>query len=612
MRCFEALLPVAVVGGVAASACGGLLGVHEGAGAGSGGQGKGTLTTSSASGGTGGCSSVAPALTCGAVMQATPVLTVDAPDYGNALQPSLVVLASTPPKAAVAYIWQPKAVGPYVSARVASFAGWGTWPPPAPVIANVQDTETGEPLSGISLLAQSNPSRSPPSLDMLYAPTTVNDDQVDNLPHTIWGVGLDGSNPLSQGPGPGTVLFVATGGTDSGVAWPGNVNLLSGVVAPGEGGGAPPFRLVVQFGPNFGGIHSSLGCSTTPLTADAVANEAGWLVAAGLGSPFDLTLTQSVVPPCVKGPSVAVGPGTALTLATINPSVIVATQVVPMASPVTRLRMVNGAGCGTWIVWSLDGEPTLTAGVVSDALTLGTTFPVAAVHGALVPSSFAIESFGGALVVAAVDQVAGSNDQVQVSAMDQSGATLWSATVPTDGTVEGALSVRAAPDGSSLLLAWSELPPGGTTHRIRVARLDCTTCAAGGAACTTGSDCCGAVCEQGTCASPAIGTGTPCTTDADCRGGEACDHALGGTCIGGPVCQSDTDCGEAGVCDTALSVCVGSGDECQSDADCPVGEPCDEPAGRCLPGTCASASGACTSDHDCCSQACDTGAGVCN
>src|ERR1700722_17870765 len=127
--------------------------------------------------------------------------------------------------------------------------------------------------------------------------------------------------------------------------------------------------------------------------------------------------------------------------------------------------------------------------------------------------------------------------------MDESGATLWSATVQTDGTVAGALSLRAAPDGSSLLLAWSELPPGGTKHRIRVARLDCTTCAAGGAACATGSDCCGDVCEQDTCGWAAIGTSGACTTDADCADGALCDDALGGgTCVGGQVCKGDADC----------------------------------------------------------------------
>jgi hypothetical protein len=495
MRWLEMLFLVAVAGGVAASACGARSELPEGASGGSGGQG--TLTTSSSSSGPGGCFSVGPALACGAVMQATPVLTVDAPDYGNAVQPSLVVLASTPPKAAVAYIWQPTALGAYISARVASFAGWGTWPPPAPVIANVQNTETGDPLSGISLLASSNPSRSPPSLDMLYSPMTVNDGNFEDQPQTIAGAGLDGSAGISQSMGAGTVQFIATGGTDSGGAWPGNVNTLSGVAAAGDGtGGSPAFRLVVQFGSNFGGASASLGCSTTPVAADAVTNEAGWLVAAGVGSPFNLTVSQSALPNCVTDPSVAIGPGTALTFATIKPLAIIATQLVQMPSPVARIRMANGAGCGTWIVWSLDGEPTLTAGILSSALTLDTMFPVAAAQGVLVTSSFAVESLGGALVVAAVDQVAGSNDQVQVGAMDESGAALWSATVQTDGTVEGALSLRAAPDGSSLLLAWSELPPGGMTQRIRVARLDCTTCAAAGAACATGADCCGGVCEQ--------------------------------------------------------------------------------------------------------------------
>ncbi len=451
---------------------------------------------------------------------------------------------------------------------------------------------------------------------MFYAPKTVNDGNFDTQPVTCWGVGLDGSSPLSQMSTPGTVRFVAIGGPASGQAWPGEVNLLSGVVAD-EGSGAPPFRLSVQFGPNFGGAQAFLGCSTTALAADAVSNEVGWLVAAGLGSPFTLTNTQlagdGVACTDLSGPSSGLAP--ALTLATISSAfAIAATQVVQMASAVTRVRMVNGAGGRTWIVWSLDGEPTLTAGIVSSALTLDTMFPVAAApgaQGALVPSSFAIESLGDALAVAVVDQVANGNDQVQVGATDQSGATLWSATVQTDGTVLGALSLRAAPDGSALLLAWSELPPGGTTHRIRVARLDCTTCAAGGAACATGSDCCGGGCEHGTCAWPAIGTSTACTTDAECGGGEACDLTLGGACIGSAVCTSDAECEEDGVCDTAFSMCIGGGDDCTSDAACPVGESCDQPAGRCLPGACASAGGACTSDHDCCSQACDTGAGAC-
>jgi hypothetical protein len=50
----------------------------------------------------------------------------------------------------------------------------------------------------------------------------------------------------------------------------------------------------------------------------------------------------------------------------------------------------------------------------------------------------------------------------------------WKTVVPAGGTVGGAVSVRASPKGDALLVAWAELPAGGTQHRIRIARLDCT------------------------------------------------------------------------------------------------------------------------------------------
>jgi len=586
-----------------ASACGARSALREGSGNG------GQAGTSSASSGVGGGTGGAAAVTCGAVVQASSVVTVDGPG-GDAVQPSLVVLASIPPKAAVAYVWNPSALASYTTARVASFAGWGTWPPPALVIANVEGTSTGQPLSSVSLLAQSNPSRSPPSLDLLFSPTTIEDGNFDNQSLTFAGVGLDGSTPFTQSPAPGTVQFLATGGTNSGLVWPGDVNLLSGVVLSREESGSPLLDLVVQAGPNFGGGTGTLGCSTTTLAADAVTNPTGWLVAAGLGSPLTWNPSPSLAPPCVTGPSV--GPGTALTLATMGgPGSVAQTQVLPMASSITRIRMANRTGGGTWIVWSLDGVPTLTAGLVSGALALDPMFPVAAAHGPLVPTSFAVESLGDSLVVAGVEELTGSNDQVQVVAMDETGATVWSATVPTEGTVEGALSLRAAPDGSALLLAWSELPAGGTTHRVRVARLDCTTCAADSKACATGSDCCSGTCEAGACASTLVTTDLACKSDADCVGA-ACDPLLG-TCVGSVVCASDADCTYGNeFCDTTIAVCIPSGSVCSMDDDCPAGQLCDEQTQGCLPGTCVSTGGACTSGHQCCSQTCGTSTGTCN
>src|SRR6185437_7678205 len=196
------------------------------------------------------------------------------------------------------------------------------------------------------------------------------------------------------------------------------------------------------------------------------------------------------------GPSGTVGPGTALTLATIQAGAndtnwVTASQAVQMSSPITRIRMANRPGGGAWVVWSLQ------AGIVSDAPALAPMFPVVGAPGTLVPASFAVDSMGSLLALAAVYENAGSNDQVQVAAIGDDGGPVWSETVQTEGKVEGALSVRAAPDGSALLLAWSELPAGATLHRVRVARVGCATCAGVGAACALGDDCCDGVCKGG-------------------------------------------------------------------------------------------------------------------
>jgi hypothetical protein len=549
------------------------------------------------------------------VAQVTPVLTVDAPEDGDALHPGLVVFpGSTHPTAAVAYVWEPAGFVAQTSARVASFDGWGAWPPPAITYADVQGTETAEHASDVALLATSDPSRGPPGFDLAYAPP----DHPGNFGGavTIFNAGVDGSTPMLQAGG--ATVFLATGAA-SGLAWPGAVNVLAGDVRPSLESALPWFTLVATPGPNFGAAFYFVGCSTTPLAADAVASGAGWLVAAGLGS--ELGAKAGSEPTCAKDPSAAVGPGTNLMLATLDPSpwndqwLTQSASVLQAASPISRIRMVNRPAGGTWIVWSLDGKPDLTVGVVSSALTLGTTFPLAAVEGTLDLTSFAIESFGAELVVAGVTRMAGSNDHIPVIALDESSVSPWGMTVPTEGTVDGAVSLRASPDGSSLLLAWSELPPGGTTHRLRVARIDCSTCAADGAACAAASDCCGARCDQGTCATAVTLVGQVCTGDAVCAaGGEGaiCDPTLG-ICVGGALCKSDADCTWAtDVCNTAVSMCMSGGDACTKDADCPSGERCDpSKGGVCLPGTCAAKGSGCASDHECCSLACDTAKGSC-
>jgi hypothetical protein len=521
------------------------------------------------------------------------------------------------------YVWHPSANGAYTSARVASFDGWGAWPPPALTYADVQNSETGYPLSGVTLLAQTNRAMGPPSFDLLYEPMATDPGNFCVFPLQVSCAGVDGSNG-GGGFLNGTAAFLATGGEAGGDdPFPFATRQMAGTVTPAYQSGDPPYTLIATPQPNFGG-YFSMGCSATPIVADAVDTDVGWLVAAGLGSPLfwqpEDAPGEGDVGAC--GFDISVGPSTNLSVATVaassytDDSSLVETRVLlQAASDITRVRMANRAGAAggsPWIVWSLDGAATLTAAILSKGLTLGPTFPIAAAGGTLVPTSFAIAPFGTELVIAAVDQMAGGNDQVQVNAMDESGATTWSATVQTGGAVDGAVSLRAAPDESSLLLAWSELPPGATTHRLRVARLDCSTCAADGAACTAASDCCGARCDHGTCATAVTLVGKVCTNSAECRPTEACDPTLG-ICIASTVCKSDADCTFAtDICNTAISMCMAGGDVCKKDTDCPAGERCDpHKGGVCLPGTCTPKGGGCASDHDCCNLACDAVSGSC-
>lgn len=121
-------------------------------------------------------------------------------------------------------------------------------------------------------------------------------------------------------------------------------------------------------------------------------------------------------------------------------------------------------------MWHVAGQPALSGGGFQTNVG---SFLVSPQVGELVPTSFDVAARGDGLVVAMVDRVPGSPDRVQLTGISKSGIAAWLNVFATDGTVEGPLSLLVSPDGASLLVAWSELPPGATAHRLRVARLDC-------------------------------------------------------------------------------------------------------------------------------------------
>src|SRR5262249_55610114 len=129
-------------GGPAASGSGG------NAGSANGGSGGATSATSrSGGGGTGG----GPVVAGGKGQVEMPVLAVD--DPGDARQPSLVVLSSTPASAAVVYASQVlgQVTGPV--GQVGSFDAWAPWPPSGPVpVGMTAPSGVNGPVPGVSLV----------------------------------------------------------------------------------------------------------------------------------------------------------------------------------------------------------------------------------------------------------------------------------------------------------------------------------------------------------------------------------------------------------------------------------------------------------------------------
>jgi Cys-rich repeat protein len=109
--------------------------------------------------------------------------------------------------------------------------------------------------------------------------------------------------------------------------------------------------------------------------------------------------------------------------------------------------------------------------------------------------------------------------------------------------------------------------------------------------CSSDRDCLSPqVCAGGVCAQPACGAGAPtCSSDSGCAKGQ---HCASGCCAAGAsgTCTRDADCASnaaAPVCDTARSICVA----CLTSRDCGAGR-------TCAAGVCTGAAG-CYSSSDC-------------
>ena len=124
------------------------------------------------------------------------------------------------------------------------------------------------------------------------------------------------------------------------------------------------------------------------------------------------------------------------------------------------------------------GAPTLVCHLLQlivtvDDLGLGDVVQPNLVTLSTSPTTFDIEHLGDTLVIGQIVEMSSSAPQLRVRSWTDNGPT-WSVNIPVEGAVAGPVELLTSDGLDSILVAWSELPPGAAFHRVRRARLDCT------------------------------------------------------------------------------------------------------------------------------------------
>ncbi|MFT3770272.1 MAG: hypothetical protein QM820_32995 [Minicystis sp.] len=150
---------------------------------------------------------------------------------------------------------------------------------------------------------------------------------------------------------------------------------------------------------------------------------------------------------------------------------------IPHADPLAHIAAAESPG-GAWIVWQSDGSsaeappPIMATRVDEKGVPVVGTFKVTAEGQSW--SDFAASSFGSMLAVAWIDAIDPSTPNLRIDLFDSNGTFVTGTSVNTAPSFlfDPTLSLRASPDGTSLLLAWSDVASTDPAT-VRVARFSC-------------------------------------------------------------------------------------------------------------------------------------------
>jgi hypothetical protein len=441
--------------------CGARSALDEGgassAGVGSSAGGGGATSTSASSAATGG-GGATPA--CPVLVAETAIAEIASP--GMVLrEPALLALDAG--QVTLLHDARPSPIVPHEASTLAaaSFSPWTVWPP---ALTSSAVASNGAPLTSTLFELQFAVARTSKSPSSAFQLAVVSDPDGEAL-----RTGSVVSGALeSKGYDP--VGFATTLLAFAPLSAAHVLVLLDAVSTHGD------LALYAQF--EFGDSPSPTfpfaGCAKAPLAADAAVSGNGWMVAAALGAPFrwddahDLDCSARF--PDLGDPThVYTG-----YVGSDGLSFVSGGAGFAEAATVARVRLAPASG-GAWLSWGVAGGEAQAAIRIAklDANAQATLGPITlpAVGGAADATTLALAAFGDDVIVADVE-VADGGSGIVLHRVGPSGELVGSIVVPTNGPVDGPLTIVADPS-RGILVGWSEIAADGDDRTVRVAKLVC-------------------------------------------------------------------------------------------------------------------------------------------
>jgi hypothetical protein len=424
----------------------------ESSSSGAGGTGGSSTSTSGTGGtaGTGGTGGTTGSL-CLALEVVGPPIAVPSPPWGHEQRPQLVAASTAGDLVTLLFEWLPvESPGPVpTEVRHLSFDAWGDWPPSELSQSFLASNQGGHSFAAANSLGI--------DVAVLYTQGTPNAPMGVSFTDEVvpWTNGA--GSQIEIDPQANGALFAAyvegqphLVGTQRPGPFPGSHQLDISWVHTAAG------QIYVE-GPHV------LGCVDTPVVADALRLPSGWLVARAM-SPAPCSGSQPPQPPVDLSFSHYQEGG-----------VLFNTNQLPGTDPITWIGLASRFA-GTWVAYRR--SPGNAVGAIEafwvDEEGWQVSDPTTLVGPGSEPRWLAIDRLGDGLAIVWIDTSVNGPPFVELATFGLTGNHLAQASVPVEGWGAGGVpAIIGAPDGRSVLIAWTRQLGDGIPDEMMMLRYDC-------------------------------------------------------------------------------------------------------------------------------------------